>query len=229
MKTAIVTGSAGNLGKAVVQKFTSEGYRVIGTVSRKDDVMSDISKDNFEAVMVDVSNEEAATNFIQQTVSTYGVIDVAVLTVGGFAMGSVADTKTADITSQYRLNFETAYNIARPVFVHMMQQRKGRIFLTGSRPGSSAKAARGMVAYGLAKSLIFSLAELLNDEAKGNDVVTSVVVPSMIDTEVNRKAMPGADFTAWVKPASIAELIYFYCTEAAADLREPVIKVYNKA
>ena len=86
-----------------------------------------------------------------------------------------------------------------------------------------------MVAYGLAKSLIFRLAELMNAEAKGSNVVTSVVVPSTIDTPQNRSAMPDASFDTWVKPEAIAELIHFHCTDAAATLREPVIKVYNNA
>ena len=86
-----------------------------------------------------------------------------------------------------------------------------------------------MVAYGLAKSLIFRLAELMNDEAKGKNVVTTVVVPSTIDTPPNRKAMPEANFENWVKPEAIANVIYWHCTEEATVLREPVLKVYNKA
>ena len=86
-----------------------------------------------------------------------------------------------------------------------------------------------MVAYGLAKSLIFRLAELMNDEAKGTDVVTSVVVPSTIDTPQNRKSMPDAKFDSWVKPEAIAEIIYFHCSSEGSALREPVIKIYNNA
>ena len=85
-----------------------------------------------------------------------------------------------------------------------------------------------MIGYSLAKFLIFRLAELMNDEAKVN-IVTGLVVPRTIDTPTNRKAMPGADFNVRVKPEAIADVIYFYCTEEAAVLREPVIKVYNNS
>ena len=81
--------------------------------------------------------------------------------------------------------------------------------------------------YGLAKSLIFRLAELMNDEAKGHNVVSAVVVPGTIDTPQNRKAMPGAHFDNWVKPEDIAGIIYYHTTEEAKTLRETVIKVYN--
>lgn len=229
MKTIIVTGASGNLGQAVVRKFLGEGYFVTGTIIPNDPVKIDIADKNFEAVVVDLMNEDAAQNFVANTATKNGTIDAAVLTVGGFAMGKVADTKTADIGKQYKLNFETAYNVARPVFNQMIKQGQGRIFLIGSRPGSDMHNSKGMVAYGLAKSLIFRLAELMNDEAKGNNVVASVVVPSTIDTPQNRQSMPDADFDKWVKPEAIADVIYFHCTPNAAILREPVIKVYNNS
>jgi hypothetical protein len=76
---------------------------------------------------------------------------------------------------------------------------------------------------------LFRLAELLNDEAKGTNVVTSVIIPSTIDTPQNRKAMPEANFADWVKPEAIANAIYFYTTLEAYPIREPIIKVYNKS
>jgi NAD(P)-dependent dehydrogenase (short-subunit alcohol dehydrogenase family) len=174
-------------------------------------------------------NEEDAGKFVADVIAQYGSVDTAVLTVGGFAMAPIADTKTADILKQYKLNFETAYNIARPVFIQMVKQNSGRVFLTGSRPGLDAKNGKGMTAYALGKSLVFRLAELMNEEAKGTNVVTSVVVPSTIDTPQNRKAMPDADPSKWVKPEAIADIIYFHCTDAASAIREPEIKVYNNS
>lgn len=229
MKLAIVTGASGNLGQAVVHKFLAEGFKVIGTVIPDDPVPLEISNNNFEKKIVDLGKEEDAHTFISSVITENKIIDVAVLTVGGFAMGKIADTKTADILKQYKLNFETAYNTARPVFIQMMKQNSGHIFLIGSKPGLSAGNSKGMVAYGLAKSLIFRLAEFMNDEAKGSNVVTSVIVPSTIDTPQNRESMPDAKFDNWVKPEAIADIIYFYCTDAASVTREPVIKVYNNS
>src|SRR6187431_2885054 len=186
MKTAIVTGASGNMGQAVIKKFIDEGYKVIGTVIPNDPVPMDFPADKLDKIVVDLMNEDDSAKFIASVISKYGSVDAAVLTVGGFAMGSVAETKTNDILKQYKLNFETAYNIARPVFVQMMKQNGGRIFLIGSRPGLDATDSKGMVAYGLGKSLIFRLAELLNDEGEAQGVVTSVVVPSTIDTPQNR-------------------------------------------
>jgi len=229
MKTAIVTGASGNMGQAAVKKFLAEGYKVIGTIIPNDPVKIDVDSPNFETTIVNLADEENSQQFIESVIQKNGRIDVAVLTVGGFAMGTVVETKTADVLKQYKLNFETAYNTARPAFIQMLKQNSGRIFIIGSRPGLDAKNGKGMVAYGLSKSLIFRLAELMNDEAKGKNVVTSVIVPSTIDTPQNRKGMPDADPSKWVKAEDIANVIFFYCTEEASVLREPLIKVYNNA
>jgi NAD(P)-dependent dehydrogenase (short-subunit alcohol dehydrogenase family) len=179
--------------------------------------------------VIDLSDEAASEKFIENIISKFERIDVAVLTAGGFAMGKVVDLKTSDIKKQIQLNFETAYNAAQPIFKQMLRQKSGRIFFIGSKAGLEAANSKGVISYGLSKSLIFRLAELMNDEAKGTNVVVNVVVPSTIDTPPNRKAMPGADFEKWVKPGAIASVIYWHCTEEAATLRESIIKVYNNA
>ncbi len=229
MKTVIVTGASGNMGQAVVKKFIDKGYYVIGTVIPNDPVPMDFPPDKFEKIVVDLMNEDDSQKFVDTIIEKHESIDAAVLTVGGFAMGKIAETKTSHIAAQYKLNFETTYNVARPVFQQMMKQDSGRIFIIGSKPGLDSKNGKGMVAYSLAKSLVFRLAELMNDEAKGKNVVTSVVVPGTIDTAPNRKSMPDANFDTWVKPEAIADIIYWHCTDEASVLREPVLKVYNNA
>ncbi len=227
-KTAIVTGANGNLGEAVVKKFIDSGYHVIGTVRHKQESKAGNEKHAEEAEL-DLLQEEDCQKFVEDVVATNKVIDVAVLTAGGFVMGDITKTKTSDIAKQYQLNFETAYNIARPVFRQMIKQNSGRIFVIGSRPGLDTSKGKGTIAYSLSKSLLFRLAELLNAEAKGKNVVVSVVVPGTIDTPQNRESMPDADFSAWVLPSQIAEVIYFYSGDEAGILREPVIKVYNRS
>ena len=229
MKTAIVTGADGNLGSSIVKKFIKEGYFVTGTILHDKKSNPDFSQTSFEKIVVDLGDENDSQKFVEKVVKEQKNIDVAVLTVGGFAMGSIADTKTNDIEIQYKLNFETAYNVARPVFIQMMKQGSGRIFMIGSKQGLSSKNGKGTVAYGLVKSLLFRLAELMNAEAKGKNVVVSVIVPSTIDTPQNRNGMPDVQFENWVKAESIADVIYWYCTDEASVIREPVIKVYNNS
>lgn len=229
MKTAIVTGASGNLGQAVINNLLASGFTVAGSIIPGDKTVLDFAVSNFETITADLGNEESAQELVNSVIKKWERVDAAVLTVGGFAMGKIGDTTSTDIARQYKLNFETAYNVARPVFLQMLKQGYGRIFMIGSRPGSDMHNSKGMIAYGLAKSLLFRLAEIMNDEAKGQNVVTSIVVPSTIDTPQNRKSMPDADFTKWVKPESIAEVIGFYCSEQASIIREPIIKVYGNS
>jgi NAD(P)-dependent dehydrogenase (short-subunit alcohol dehydrogenase family) len=226
-KISIVTGAHGNMGRAIVARFAADGYHVIGVDADSTNSISDLP--SVESHVVDLMSEDAAQAFVQSMIVKHARIDVAVLTVGGFAMGSIAETKTSDILQQYKLNFETAYNVARPVFLQMMKQGSGRLFLVGARPALSAVGSKGMVAYGLAKSLIFRLAEMMNDEAKGTNVTVNVIVPSIIDTPQNRAFMPDADFSKWVTPGQIADAVAFHASEQASALRESLIKVYGGA
>ncbi len=227
-KTAIVTGASGNLGKALVNKFLDEKYNVKGIVHQKDN-KNTFSQNEYEEFELDLLNEEGCKNMVENIVSKNKTIEVAVLTAGGFTSGNIAITKTKDIAQQFQLNLETAYNIARPVFLQMIKQNSGRIFLIGSRQGLDTNNAKGVTAYALSKSLLFSLAEIMNAEAKNKNVVVSVIVPGTIDTPQNRESMPDADFDAWVSPAQIAEVIHFYSGEDANIVREPVIKVYGRS
>lgn len=227
-KIAVVTGASGNLGQAVVKKFLDEGYTVVGT-SHSKSTGTDPTQKSFEEVAVDLLNEESCERLVNDVVEKYGKIDVAVLTAGGFTMGNIDSTTSSDMYKQYQLNFETTYNIARIIFMQMMKQSSGRLFLIGSRQGLDASKGKETIAYTLSKSLIFRLAEIMNAEAKGKNVVTTVIVPGTIDTPPNRKSMPEADFSRWVQPAQIADAISFYSGDRADAIREPVIKMYNKS
>jgi NAD(P)-dependent dehydrogenase (short-subunit alcohol dehydrogenase family) len=228
-RIVFVTGSSGNLGRAITRKFLLAGDKVIGTLLPEEVYTAEPDEKGLELRHVNLLNETETSAIIHSDISEFGKIDIGILTAGGFAMGDIAKTDTLDIYNQLSLNFETAYNAARPLFLHMLREGRGRIFLVGSRPGMDMRLGKGLVAYSLSKSLIFRLAELMNEEAKGTDVVVSVLVPSIIDTPQNRNSMPDADFSSWMNPASIADIIYFYCSPGTESIKEPVIKLFNKA
>ena len=201
MKSAIVTGASGNLGKAVVEQLLKSGYRVFGTGFLSADYSG------YTGARIDLTDEIATEEWVRSVVQQ-GVPDTAVLTVGGFAMGDIAATRSGNIQEQINLNFSTAYHVARPAFLHMKQRGTGTIFLVGSQAGMEVDKNNGVTAYGLSKSLLFRLADLMNLEAAGTTVKIFVVVPFIIDTPQNRSSMPDADRTNWQTPAQIAERIY---------------------
>lgn len=229
MRHILITGASGNLGKSLVNRFLAIGNRVTAIVIPNDPVPLDHSSPLFTKYEADLNDELLVERLVGDIALKHGGIDVAVLTTGGFAMGNIQMTRSAEILKQYRLNVETAYHTARPVFIHMMEKGYGRIFMVGSKPGSDMRASKDTVAYGLTKSLIFRLAEILNESAGAANVVSSVIVPSIIDTPQNRASMPDADFSTWMNPDRIAEVVEFYSSPAADGLREPVLKLFNKA
>ncbi|HLY70562.1 MAG TPA: SDR family NAD(P)-dependent oxidoreductase [Puia sp.] len=229
MKTVIITGANGNLGTATVKKFLDQGYSVIA-VDAKDDHL-EFAKGNkfFERHAVDLTNERETEDFVKSAADNHGKIDAALMLVGGFAMGNVSATPGKDIQKQFSLNFETAYFLARPLIQHMQQNKYGRLVFIGARPAINPAQGKDLIAYALSKSLLFKLADLINEENKGRNIVASVVVPSTIDTAVNRISMPDTNPENWVKPAQLAELLEFICSEKAEPLRDPLYKVYNNS
>jgi NAD(P)-dependent dehydrogenase (short-subunit alcohol dehydrogenase family) len=227
MRTVIITGANGNLGTTVTNAFLAKDYKVIATVRKDEDLAELPQHKNLQAVVIDLTTEEETAQFVQEVIKEHGAIDGALLLVGGFAMGNIGTTGSQDIKKQITLNFDTAYHVARPLFGHMMQRKTGRIILIGARPALQPSAGKNLVAYGLSKSMLFKLAEYLNAEARGTDVTVSVLAPSTIDTEPNRRSMPDADFDKWVKPGALAEVMEFLVSGKGDPLRETVLKVYG--
>ena len=227
MKTVIITGANGNLGKAVTKEFLDKNYRVIATITGENARTEFQAHPNLELSVVNLTNENETAGFVENTIQKYQVIDAALLLVGGFAMGDLASTSGDDLHKQISLNFETAYYITRPLFAHMLVNKKGRIVFIGARPAINAVQGKGLIAYGLSKSLLFKLAEFLNEAARGTKLTVSVVVPSTLDTALNRKSMPDINPDNWVKPGDIAETLEFLVSDKSSALRETVLKMYN--
>jgi NAD(P)-dependent dehydrogenase (short-subunit alcohol dehydrogenase family) len=229
MSTVIITGANGNLGSAVTAEFLNKGYRVVATViaeSMRNDLAAHPALD---IQVVDLGVEEQSTAFVASVIKKYEVVDAGLLLVGGFAMGNMAATGMTDIRKQFELNFATAYQVARPLFEHMMNNKKGRLVFIGARPALDATYGKDLVAYGLSKSLLFKLAEYLNEAGRGFNVTATVVAPSTLDTPLNRKSMPDVDPAIWVKPSALAEILEFIVSDKAHPLRETVLKIYNNA
>lgn len=229
MKNVLITGAGGALGKACVTEYSKKGYHVIAILSPDKKLPYDINPP-VSVYNADLMNESATDKVLAQVIKDHKAIDTALLLVGGFAPGNIDTTDGAMIKKMISLNFETAYYTAQTVFGQMVKQSNGgRIVFVGARPALDIKAGKGVLAYALSKTLIFKLAELLNEEGKEKNVVCSVIVPSIIDTPDNRKAMPKANTNNWVKPESIAEIIEFTTSEKGSVIREPVVKVYGGA
>ncbi|NRA49307.1 MAG: SDR family NAD(P)-dependent oxidoreductase [Phaeodactylibacter sp.] len=223
----IITGAAGGLGSAVTRKFIESGYKVTALTQPGHDHQAErlksITEDtsNLEVEPVDVLNEEAMANFFENQES----IHAGIFLVGGFTMGDLSSTTEADLDKMIALNFKTAFHSVKNALPKMAEG--GRIFLIGARPATDPKAAAGLVAYSLSKGLVLQLAAIVNEEGASKNIQAVTVLPSIIDTPMNRKAMPDADFDKWVKPDAIAESMLFAVSEAGKKQRFGQFKMYG--
>lgn len=222
----LLTGANGNLGKAVAKTYLDAGHHVYGTMLPNNHEESLEQHDHFTRWEIDLMHEGPLA---EQLAALEQPIHAAVCTVGGFAMGSLADTTLEDLDKMIRLNLHTAFVSAKAAFAHMQAHGGGRLVFIGARPGLDPSAGAGTLAYTLSKTTIPALADMINEQGKDHNIVASIVAPSLIDTPPNRSAMPDADVSKWVTPEEIAEVIYFATTKGGRALRQPIFKVYGES
>jgi NAD(P)-dependent dehydrogenase (short-subunit alcohol dehydrogenase family) len=224
-KTALVTGANGGLGIHVTQALLDAGFAVVGLAPKI--LRSDINHSNFTPLPAALDSLDAAKKAADSVISRFGKIDVMVHTVGGFAGGqTVAETDDATFQRMFELNLNSAFHMLRAVIPHMCKAGAGRIIAIGSRAAESPGATVG--AYSASKAALVSLIRTVALENKDAGLMANVILPGTIDTPANRQAMPGADTSAWVQPASIASLIVWLAGDAGKDVTGAAIPVYGK-
>ena len=221
-RNIIVTGAAGNLGRAVVSKFKREGYRVIALVEPESGDELEEADDVYE---VDVTDEASVQDFAKEYQLQYGEVDAIGLLVGGFAMGDIENTSIEDLEKMIRLNFYSAFNMVKNFLPVMKKADFGNFLFVGARPALQPEDGKGVVAYALSKRMVEELANYVAEEAKGTRIRAHLFVPSIIDTPPNREAMPDSDFSLWVSPADIAEAMHYAVNNPA--LRNMTFKLYG--
>ncbi len=229
MSRIIITGANGGLGLSVTEKLAGAGHAILA-VTGEGGAGTISAGDNVRVVEADLLDEGKTIAFIKNEIDRDPGIEAAVLLVGGFAMGKLAGTPKQELERMINLNFYSAYHVVRALLPHFLGRPEGGAFiLVGARPGLDAAAGKDFFAYSMSKAMVFKLAEFINTEGKGKNVTATVVVPSVIDTEANRKAMPDADFSSWIQPGDIASAIDFCLTPEGRTIREHIIKMYNRA
>ena len=189
---------------------------------------SGIVDPNFATVAADLTAPAEAEAAVRKVIEASGKIDVLLHLTGGFAGGKpVAETDDAAWDRMLSLNLHTAIYMARAVLPHMLAAGRGRIVAIGSRTG--VEPAAGLSAYGVSKAALIALLRTIAVEVRNSGVTANIVLPSVIDTTTNRAASPGADFSKWVQPVSIARLLLFLASGDAADINGAVIPIYGRA
>ena len=226
--TLIITGAAGNLGMTLTQKLLEKKYKVHALISPDGDDAF-LTHQNLNTHKVDLLNPHTCNGLIQKLAETE-TVGALICLVGAFTVGTIENTEISSIQKMIDLNFTTLYNVVRPVIKQYSKNKKPfQIIMIGSRPALMPEDGKKMIAYSLSKSLVFRMAEFINEDCEEHGVRASIIVPSTIDTPDTRKAIPDANHHDWVTPVDIAETINFILSETGLKLRQPVFKLYNKA
>jgi NAD(P)-dependent dehydrogenase (short-subunit alcohol dehydrogenase family) len=233
-KVVLVTGGTGGLGREVTMAFLEAGANVVATYVNPEEFASVVSaakKIGAEApagVKVDVTDEQAVAKFIEEIVARNGRLDILVNTVGAYAGGTnvwESDLRTYD--KMMNLNLKAGFVLARAVVPQMIRQNRGWIVNIASK--AAFDHAAGGSLYAASKAGALALMDSLAAEVNAHNINVNSVLPSIIDTAANRKAIPSADFSKWPKPQEIAQVILFLCSEEARLIHGAAIPVYGKS
>jgi NAD(P)-dependent dehydrogenase (short-subunit alcohol dehydrogenase family) len=220
-RSVIVTGGFGALGQSVAKAFADQGDRV-ARVDFAPGAASELAG-ALDVGGVDLTDQAATRVALDRVVGAHGGIEVLVNIAGGFIWETLEDGSIESWARMQSMNLITAATITKLALPELKQASEGRIINIGA--GAAVKAGMGMGAYAASKSGIHRLTEALAEELAGSSLTVNAILPSIIDTPTNRKDMPDADFSDWVQPAAIADIILFLASKASRAITGGLIPV----
>ena len=222
-KVIVVTGASGALGKVVAETALARDARVAAIDFAA--TQAGPAPQRLELGGVDLTDAAQAKTAIDAAAAHFGGIDALINIAGGFAFETVADGDPKTWARMYALNVTTALNASRAAIPHLLASPAARIVNIGAF--GALQAASGMGAYAASKAGVHRLTEALAAEHKGR-ITVNAVLPSIIDTAANRDSMPKADFSRWVSPQELADVILFLASDAASAVTGALIPVTGR-
>jgi len=226
-RVVLVSGAAGNLGKAVASAFYEAGASLALCDLHPEPLLSAFADSSrVIGLECDLTRPDSTESMVRSALDRFSRIDAVAALTGGFSMGgALHETALDDWEFMMKLNAATLFTLAHAVLPHMRQRREGRIVTVGARAALSGKAR--MAAYTASKAAVIRMTESLSEENKLYGINVNCVLPSIIDTPLNRRDMPDADFTTWVAPAALADVILFLASDASRAIHGASIPVYG--
>jgi NAD(P)-dependent dehydrogenase (short-subunit alcohol dehydrogenase family) len=219
------------LGRAVSRTFLDEGATVVVTYRTQAEFdalvqAAGVNGSRLQGQQVDVTDETESRRLIEGIIAQHKRLDALVNTVGGYVGGvKLWDLDTKDFDRMLAMNLRSGYALARAVVPAMLKQGHGSIVNIAAKAGVDHPASAS--AYAASKAAALAMMDSLAAEVAGTGVRVNSVLPSIIDTEANRKAMPKAEFAKWPKPEDIARVILFLCSADAKVIHGASIPVYG--
>lgn len=230
-QVVLITGGSGNLGSAVARKFVAAGAQVV-LVDRETELLQRLfpelaaSPDHMLAQGVNVLDEGQMRETVSAALDRFRQLDVLVNTVGGYRGGTpLHETPLEMWDFMLNLNARSVVVASQAVVPAMLQRGYGKIVNVAARAAQSGGANRA--AYSAAKSAVVSLTESLSAELKGSGINVNCILPGTIDTPENRQERPNADFSRWVTPEALTDVILFLASDAARAVHGAAVPVYG--
>ncbi|MGB8159271.1 MAG: SDR family NAD(P)-dependent oxidoreductase [Nitrososphaeraceae archaeon] len=228
-KVVLITGGTGALGKTLTQRFISSGATTIATYLKDENIETNKGQNaiNAQFIKADVTREEQVVRLISAIVERFGHIDILVNSVGGYLGGkSVTDLEEHEWDLMMNLNLKSAFLISKLVIPVMKSSGPGgKIVHISSKTGLKSEGHDS--AYAASKSGLIRLVESISQETKELGINVNCILPSVIDTEANRRAMPKADFSRWVKTDDLTNVVFFLCSQEAKVITGAAIPTYG--
>jgi NAD(P)-dependent dehydrogenase (short-subunit alcohol dehydrogenase family) len=225
-KVFIVTGAFGALGQAVTACMIAHGAK-LALVGRRPGPGIEHRADALLYTGVDLSQKDAVGAVVERIFKETGRIDGLVNLAGGFDWDKLEGSTLESWDSMFRVNLLTAVVSCEAVLPYLLRGESGTIVNIGST--GAIKAACGMGAYAASKAGVVKLTEALADELKDRGITVNAILPSVLDTPGNRADMPSADFTRWVSPKAVAEVIVFLVSDLARAISGATLPVSGRA
>ena len=229
---AIVTGAAGNLGRAVCQALVEQGARVAMVDLNEEDLESastELPPGGETAIFAaDLIKAESVADMVERVTAHFGRIDILANIAGGFTMGPpLHETEDKDWNFMMDLNARTVFNTCRAVIPHMLEQAGGRIVNVSARAATQGKGH--MAPYCASKAAVLTITESLAAEHRDSGINVNCILPGTVDTPQNRAAMPDQDHSRWVPTAALADVILFLASDAARCVSGAAVPVYGRS
>jgi NAD(P)-dependent dehydrogenase (short-subunit alcohol dehydrogenase family) len=229
-RIALVAGGTGALGRAVSLALLANDYKVAVTYRRQREwealqSAAGANQANLEGTSLDVANETAVGGLMETLAAKHGRLDALINAVGGYAGGvRLWELETKVLDQMLALNLRSGFALCRAAVPVMLKQGYGSIVNVSSKAAFDHAAG---AAYSSSKAAAIAMIDSLAADLKGTGVRVNSIVPSIIDTEANRKAMPNSDFAKWPKPEEIARVILFLCGDDAKVVHGASLPVYG--
>lgn len=234
-KVAVITGATGALGRVLTRTILEHGAYVAATYrsgesTRELTAFVGEHSERLMHVQADVTDEDSVQALMQKVVEKHGRVDFLLNIVGAHVGGvEVAETKVTDWDFMMNVNLKSMFLCSKAVLQYMIKQNFGRIVSVSARPAVEKRSRVKNGAYAVSKAGVLVLTEIIADEVKKYNINVNCILPSTIDTLANRRNMPDADFTKWVKPEDVARVVLFLVSDDSNVTSGAAIPVYGKA